>query len=139
MDRKELLLSREYWETRIFLTLWEINGRIEIDSDKWEEIGKKVVDKGFMDAIEEVSGFVNEELRKDKEDLQKVNSDLAKELQEANSKIYDLESKLQQERDKAVKLKEELDFLTSIIMIIRTLADLVLKTQYQEYLKSVNK
>ena len=54
-SRKELITSREYWVALIHINLWNINGSVEADSDKWELVAEKTVDENFMNVINELS------------------------------------------------------------------------------------
>ena len=56
-SRKELITSREYWVALIHINLWNINGSVEADSDKWEAMAEKVVDETFMNVINELSNI----------------------------------------------------------------------------------
>jgi len=55
MTRKELIISREYWVGIIHLRLWQINGLVESDSDKWEAMAEQIVDDEFMKRVKELN------------------------------------------------------------------------------------
>ncbi len=58
MNRKELITSREFWVAQIHLNLWNLNGSIEKDSDKWEQMAEKIVDERFYKLITETKNFM---------------------------------------------------------------------------------
>lgn len=53
--RTDLICSREYWVALIHINLWNANGSIEEDSDKYEEMAEKVVNEMFMNNIMELN------------------------------------------------------------------------------------
>ncbi len=55
MTRQELITSREFWVAQIHISLWNLNGRVEKDSDKWEQMAEKIVDERFLNLITEIS------------------------------------------------------------------------------------
>jgi hypothetical protein len=63
LGREELIRSREFWVGLVYLNLWNANGSIEKDSDKWEAAADKVVDELFMKIIEELHDTIPKVIR----------------------------------------------------------------------------
>lgn len=60
--RLALITSRECWVVQIHMRLWELNGRVEKDSDKWERFAEKMVDEEFMKYIREIVSYTSHPL-----------------------------------------------------------------------------
>lgn len=55
MNRKDLISSREYWVETISNNLWNANGSMESEADRWNDMAQKVVTNHFMSVIDELS------------------------------------------------------------------------------------
>ena len=60
MKRQELISSKEYWSTKIALSLWNYNGSHDDYFDIFEKMAESIVDDDFIKAMEEYRSQLTE-------------------------------------------------------------------------------